>query len=213
MTDFINAPVLRLAIGSIEKLGMTPAAKGPRRMIEEDGRVPLLDVGTVAQIRAGRIKVRGNIARLETRTIVFATSAPEPFDAVILATGFRPDLPPAARRQRRLERLRQAARQRAPTAEPGLFFCGAIASPTGQLREIGIEAPHRQRRAGVARRAMMSPAHCGVGLGPNAIGGDSAALTVSDAAHDVVWPWRTGRGRRGRIGSSRRFAPGPARNS
>jgi hypothetical protein len=27
-----------------------------------------------------------------------------------------------------------------PTAEPGLFFCGAITSPTGQLREIGIEA-------------------------------------------------------------------------
>ena len=60
MTDFINAPVLRLAIGSIEKLGMTRAAKGPRRMIEEDGRVSLLDIGTVAQIRAGRIKVRGD---------------------------------------------------------------------------------------------------------------------------------------------------------
>jgi hypothetical protein len=27
-----------------------------------------------------------------------------------------------------------------PTAERGLFFCGAITSPTGQLREIGIEA-------------------------------------------------------------------------
>jgi hypothetical protein len=26
-----------------------------------------------------------------------------------------------------------------PTA-PGLYFCGQITSPTGQLREIGIEA-------------------------------------------------------------------------
>jgi NADPH-dependent glutamate synthase beta subunit-like oxidoreductase len=141
VTDFINAPVLRLAIGSIEKLGMTPAAKGPRRMIEEDGRVPLLDVGTVAQIRAGRIKVRGNIARLEARTIVFATSAPEPFDAVILATGFRPDLRPLLPDAKGvLSDSGKPLVSGAPTAEPGLFFCGAIASPTGQLREIGIEA-------------------------------------------------------------------------
>jgi hypothetical protein len=27
----------------------------------------------------------------------------------------------------------------APTA-PGLYFCGQITSPTGQLREIGLEA-------------------------------------------------------------------------
>jgi hypothetical protein len=27
-----------------------------------------------------------------------------------------------------------------PTAAPGLYFCGQITSPTGQLREIGIEA-------------------------------------------------------------------------
>ncbi len=47
VTDAISAPVIRLAVGSIEKLGMKRAAKGPRRMVEEDGRVPLLDVGTV----------------------------------------------------------------------------------------------------------------------------------------------------------------------
>jgi hypothetical protein len=26
------------------------------------------------------------------------------------------------------------------TSEPGLYFCGLVASPTGQLREIGLEA-------------------------------------------------------------------------
>jgi hypothetical protein len=40
-----------------------------------------------------------------------------------------------------------------PTAEPGLFFCGAIASPTGQLREIGIEA---QRIAKMAKGIAMA---------------------------------------------------------
>jgi hypothetical protein len=35
-----------------------------------------------------------------------------------------------------------------PTAAPGLYFCGQITVPTGQLREIGIEA---QRIATSAR--------------------------------------------------------------
>ena len=141
VADAFNAPILRLAVGSIEKLGLTRAAKGPRRMVEEDGRIPLLDVGTVAMIRAGRIKVRGDIARFEPKTVVFAQSPPEPFDAVILATGFRPDLRPLLPDAKGV--LSDAGAplvSGAPTAERGLFFCGAIASPTGQLRAIGIEA-------------------------------------------------------------------------
>ncbi len=141
VADVFNAPVIRLAVGSIEKLGLTPAARGPRRMVEEDGRIPLLDVGTVAMIRAGRIKVRGDIARFEPNTVVFAQSPPEPFHAVILATGFRPDLRallPDAKGV--LSEAGAPLVSGAPTAERGLFFCGAIVSPTGQLRAIGIEA-------------------------------------------------------------------------
>jgi cation diffusion facilitator CzcD-associated flavoprotein CzcO len=139
--DLINAPMIRLAIGSIEKLGLQRAAKGPRRMIEEDGRVPLLDVGTVAKIRNGSIRMRGGIERFMVGGVRFATSGVEDFDCVILATGFRSDL-------RKLlpdvEGVLDA--QGKPlvtgrsTAEPGLYFCGQIASPTGQLREIGLEA-------------------------------------------------------------------------
>jgi cation diffusion facilitator CzcD-associated flavoprotein CzcO len=139
--DTINAPVLRLAIGSIEKLGLQRAAKGPRQMVEEDGRVPLIDVGTLAKIRDGSIKIRSGIDRFTPDGVVFADAMEEKFDAVILATGFRPDL----RRlipdvggvfdQRGMPRVTGQA-----TAAPGLYFCGHITSPTGQLREIGIEA-------------------------------------------------------------------------
>lgn len=51
--DLVNAPILRLAIGRIEDLGLRRAAKGPRRMTEEDGRVPLIDIGTLDKIRDG----------------------------------------------------------------------------------------------------------------------------------------------------------------
>ena len=141
VVDAVNAPVIRLAVGSIEKLGLKRAAKGPRRMIEEDGRIPLLDVGTVAMIRAGRIAVRPDIAAISSDTVRFADGRAEPFDAVILATGFRPDfrplLPDAAGVLNAEGRPLISGRR---TAAPGLFFCGAIASATGQLREIGIEA-------------------------------------------------------------------------
>jgi len=140
VVDFINAPAIRLAVGSIESLGMIRASKGPRRMIEEDGRVPLLDIGTCAAIRAGRIKVKGDIASLTPKGVVFASSPPENFDAIILATGFHPDLrallPDASGV---LSETGKPLVSGAPTAEPGLFLCGAITAP-GMLRVIGLEA-------------------------------------------------------------------------
>ena len=110
-------------------------------MIAEEGRIPLIDFGTLAQIRAGRIKVRSDLLRFEPKRVVFASSPPEPFDAVILATGFRPDL--SALLPDAKDLLSDAGRPLVsgrPTAKPGLFFCGAFSAPTGQLREIAIEA-------------------------------------------------------------------------
>jgi cation diffusion facilitator CzcD-associated flavoprotein CzcO len=139
--DFINAPAIRLAVGSIEKLGLQRAVKGPRRMIEEDGRVPLLDVGTVAKIRDGAIKVRGAIDCFTSDGVRFSHSGAEHFDCVILATGFRADLrkvlPDA---EGLLDEQGKPLVTGQTTAKPGLYFCGHIASPTGQLREIGLEA-------------------------------------------------------------------------
>jgi cation diffusion facilitator CzcD-associated flavoprotein CzcO len=155
--DFINAPILRLATGSIEKLGLRRAAKGPRQMVDEDGRVPLIDIGTLDKIRDGSIKIRGGIDRLTPERVVFADATTEDFGAVILATGFRPDL-----RQlvpdvdgvfdsRGMPLVTGQA-----TSAPGLYFCGQITSPTGQLREIGLEA---RRIAHVSKRyiATLSP--------------------------------------------------------
>jgi cation diffusion facilitator CzcD-associated flavoprotein CzcO len=158
LVDFINAPILRMATGPIEKLGLQRAAKGPRQMVEEDGRAPLIDVGTLDRIRDGSIKVRGGIDRLTPEGVVFAGGTSEEFGAIILATGFRPDL-----------------RQLVPdvdgvfdshgmplvtgkaTSAPGLYFCGQITSPTGQLREIGLEA----RRIAEASRTYVAALRTG----------------------------------------------------
>jgi len=148
VADFINAPAIRLAVGPVGTLGLKIASKGPRRMIEEDHRVPLLDVGTLARIRDGTIKIRVDIERFTRDGVIFTGSPEEKFDGVILATGFRPDLRkllPEAHGVFDAKGMPLASGQ--TTSEPGLFFCGLIASPTGQLREIGIEAQRIARLA------------------------------------------------------------------
>ena len=141
VADTLNAPILRLAVGSIETLGMKKARKSPIRMIEEDGRIPVIDVGTVALIRQGRIAVRGALERFTIDGVVYAGGGVERCDAVILATGFRPDLrhllPDAHRALDSAGRPRTSDRE---SCEPGLYFIGAIASPAGQLRQISLGA-------------------------------------------------------------------------
>jgi cation diffusion facilitator CzcD-associated flavoprotein CzcO len=141
LVDLINAPILRLALGRIEDLGLRRAAKGPRQMIDEDGRVPLIDIGTLDAIRNGSIKIRGGIDRLTPEGVVFADGKSEPFDAVVLATGFRPDLRPLLPGVEGVfDRHGMPLVTGRATREAGLYFCGQTTSPTGQLREIGIEA-------------------------------------------------------------------------
>ena len=141
VADAINAPVMRLAVGSLEKLGFKTSPKGAMQMIEEDQRIPVLDIGALAAIRRGQIKVRGAIEAFTGAGVKFAEGGEEGFDAVILAPGFKPDLrsllPDAATVLDAQGRPRVSDRA---TSEPGLYFVGALASPTGQLREIRLGA-------------------------------------------------------------------------
>jgi thioredoxin reductase len=79
------------------------------------------------------------------------------YDRLHLHTGFRPDL-----RQLLPDVDGVLSEQGKPlvtgqaTNEPGLYFCGMVASPTGQLREIGLEA---RRIADLAKSYIGSTAH------------------------------------------------------
>lgn len=140
LVDAINAPVLRLAVGNFEKLGLRRAGMGPRRMVEETGRVPLIDIGTLAAIRNGSIVLRKGIDRFAGDVITFGNGVTETFDAIILATGFRPDHRRLVPDNDGLFDSQGLPRVTGRPLAPGLYFCGQVTVPTGQLREIGIEA-------------------------------------------------------------------------
>ena len=153
--DTINAPILRLAIGSIEKLGLQRAAKGPRQMIEEDGRVPLIDIGTLARIRDGSIRIRGGIDRFTPDGVVFADAARRircrhscdrlpsrsaPLDSDVDGVFDEHGMPRVTGRA---------------TAAPGLYFCGHIVSrPDNCARSASRRSGLRKMQSGMLRRCV-----------------------------------------------------------
>ncbi len=139
--DALGAPLVRLTVGDLTELGLRKLPYGPNTQIARDRHIPLLDIGTVDQIRAGRIVVHGDIARFTESGVVFDDGTSLDVDAVVLATGYRPGiadfLPEWA------EVCDDDGRplvSGGPTALPGLYFCGMFVAPSGMLREAGIEA-------------------------------------------------------------------------
>ena len=115
--------------------------------------MPLIDIGTLDRIRDGSIKICGGIDRLTSDTAVFCDQKGEEFDAIILATGFRPDLrqlmPDA---QGVFDEHGMPLLTGRTTREPGLYFCGHITAATGQFRQVGLEA----RRIAVLAKARLN---------------------------------------------------------
>jgi cation diffusion facilitator CzcD-associated flavoprotein CzcO len=164
LADFLTSPLIRLSVGSLRRLGLRRPASGPFADVSQRGRVPLIDIGSVAAIRRGSISIRPDIRRLHPGEVEFVDGRREPYDAIIAATGFRPDLrallPEAAEA---LDAHGAPKISGAPSAVPGLYFCGFHISPTGQLRQIGLEA--RQIARHVASRAPADAAFAPAGTG------------------------------------------------
>jgi indole-3-pyruvate monooxygenase len=154
LADLLIWPILKSYYPSYRRLGLTKSERGPFQQIERTGRIPLLDVGTVREIRRGRIAIVSDIAAISGRRISFAENEARTFDAVVLATGYSPCVPsgdigiPA---------------DDGTGEELGLYFCGFYVSPTGMLREIGIEARRiaRRVREQVSPSAMSNRRHAG----------------------------------------------------
>lgn len=138
VADAMSAPLLALSIGDITKLGLRKLPYGPMEQIKRHGRVPLIDVGTLALVREGHVKIEPGIERFTETCVVFEGGTTGAFDAVVLATGYRPAL----------EDFLPAAGDLALAdgeVSPGLHLCGFRPSTRGMLKEIGIQARRTAR--------------------------------------------------------------------
>lgn len=161
LADLVSRPLVRASIGDIRDTGLQVLPYGPNTQIRKYGHIPLLDIGTVDLIRQGGIQVRPGIERFTSSGVVFAGGLEESFDAVVMATGYRPALTEFLRQTEGvLDDRGTPVASGQESSSPGLFFCGFHVSPTGMLREIGIEAKKISRllrRRARVRAAAASP--------------------------------------------------------
>ena len=141
IADKINAPLIRILIGDITKLGLKKSSYGPMEQIEKQKRIPLLDIGTIKLIREGFIKVYGDIVTINDNTVYFEDNKQAHFDAIILGTGYDHKLDEFLHIcSNRINDLNNPISRQNYFGKDGLYFCGFYVSPNGMLREIAIEA-------------------------------------------------------------------------
>lgn len=93
VVDRLLLAVARVLLGDTAKLGLHRPKVGPIQLKILSGKTPVLDVGTLANIKSGNIKVFPGIKRLKECSVEFVDGRTENFDAIILATGYKSNVP------------------------------------------------------------------------------------------------------------------------
>ena len=141
LADALNAPLVNLMIGNIERYGLKKHPKGPVQQIVEDHQIPLLDVGTMKLIREGEVRVFGDVEGINGSTIEFEDGSTDDFDAIVAAIGYDTGLENILDlTSERLSDLRNSITDQKYFGEDNVYFCGFYVSPAGMLREINIES-------------------------------------------------------------------------
>ncbi len=156
VNDLVFPPILDLAFANLSRYGIERPKQGILQQTASRGKIPVIDVGTVAKIAAGGIKIAPGIKQITTDGAVFNDGKQTTFDAIVFATGYHPNY----------RSYLEADVAAPPTAAPmttsirndaaGLFFVGYRNAVTGLLHEIGKEAV--QVAASISRRRHSSRA-------------------------------------------------------
>uniref|UniRef100_A0A7N0U2C0 Flavin-containing monooxygenase n=1 Tax=Kalanchoe fedtschenkoi TaxID=63787 RepID=A0A7N0U2C0_KALFE len=89
MVDRVLTFASKMEMGDLSKYGVQRPSKGPLYIKSTTGRTPVLDVGTVAKIHSGDIKVFPAINKFDENIVKFSNGSKQEFDAIVLATGYK----------------------------------------------------------------------------------------------------------------------------
>ncbi|KAG6484598.1 indole-3-pyruvate monooxygenase YUCCA1-like [Zingiber officinale] len=93
LVDQFLCTVAHLMLGDTDRLGLRRPKTGPIALKNLTGKTPVLDVGALAQIKSGSIKVTRGVKEITRRGAKFVDGTEEQFDSVVLATGYRSNVP------------------------------------------------------------------------------------------------------------------------
>ncbi|KAK1284424.1 putative indole-3-pyruvate monooxygenase YUCCA9 [Acorus calamus] len=82
-----------LVVGDVEKLGLKRPSIGPLELKNTHGKTPVLDLGAVAKIRSGELKVVPGIRSFFPGRVELVDGRVLDVDSVIFATGYRSNVP------------------------------------------------------------------------------------------------------------------------
>ncbi|MBV9487609.1 MAG: NAD(P)/FAD-dependent oxidoreductase [Frankiaceae bacterium] len=144
-------------VGDLTPLGLPAPAEGLLERVLRDDAIPLVDMGFLDALKAGRLSVIAAVVGFSGDEVLLADGTAITADAVIAATGYQRGLAPIVGH---LGVLRADGRPRARGGHteqhaPNLWFTGFTNPISGMFRELGIDAKKiaravvRQRRSGL----------------------------------------------------------------
>jgi cation diffusion facilitator CzcD-associated flavoprotein CzcO len=135
LSDRVGGALSRLALGDLTRYGFPTPVWAPF----SSKRTPVIDVGFVPALKAGRVGVRLAVRAFTPGGAIFADGREEEYDAVIFATGFSSGLadllePAGLLDEHELPRFRSGEK----TSYPGLYFMGYYDSLRGFMYESNL---------------------------------------------------------------------------
>jgi putative flavoprotein involved in K+ transport len=146
--DRIASTLRRVAFGNLDSLGL-PAPEKPYSEFLRRRVIPIVDVGLVAAVRSGAVKVVPGLERFEDGAPVLSDGRRLEVDAIVAATGFRTGLEPLVGHLGVLDAAGVPlvhGPDEHPDA-PGLHFVGYLVTLGGTLRLAGKQAERLARVA------------------------------------------------------------------
>jgi cation diffusion facilitator CzcD-associated flavoprotein CzcO len=142
IADFIVRQVQRLTVGDLRPYGIPASPYAPSEQLRRFGKVPVIDIGTIDRIRAGKIGILPDVSHFNRDSVTFSDGRTESFDAVIACTGY------VARTEDFVENGADLLNERGyprslwfdDASLEGLYFCGFSAPLSGILRNIKIDS-------------------------------------------------------------------------
>ena len=131
-----------LTVGDLGRYGLVRSTVSPMRQLREQGHTPVIDVGTLARIKAGDITVHPGIDALTANGVRFVDGRSVEVDTLVLATGYRSGIEALFAPIRvPVDDSGLPTQLAGKGALAGVYFVGFdTRQPGGLLRTIGLQA-------------------------------------------------------------------------
>jgi putative flavoprotein involved in K+ transport len=150
MFDPIAKVMRRMTLGDLAPYGLPAPNDGLYERVRRDDAIPMLDIGFVELVKAGRIEVVASPAEFRAAGVRLVDGTEVAPEVVIAATGYRRGLEPLVGHLGVLNPDGRPAAHgtRCHPAAPNLWFTGFTNPMSGMFRELAIDARRIARAVG-----------------------------------------------------------------